>query len=408
VAALVSAGSATADVRYAAPTAIGPEPCLQNNPCDIENAIEGTAPADVENGDEIIVLPGTYSNLFELQISKAITVHGSGQPVPRLSSGDGTAVSVNHSGATLSDVEILHSSGSYGLQMLGGLVERVEVHAIGGGAGDACHVGGGTLRDSICLNERAAGNGIAYGISGLINRSSVLRNVTAVSTAPGGYGGNYLAGLQATVSVDAKNVIFSGIAGDLRADEDSMSTLTVAADHSNFAEVATGGTGAPAVTPAGTAGNQVAPPQFVDPATDDYHQAPSSPTVNAGVGDATLGAIDIDGDARTLGSAPDIGADELIPVPVDPQTTDTTAPETVIDKAPKRKSGKRKARFRFSSNEGGASFECSFDGAAFEPCSSPLKRKVTRRKHQFAVRAIDAAGNVDQTPAKTRWKVRRR
>ena len=67
----IDAGKAGADVRYAEPVGNGPEPCLQANPCEIENAIEGTAPTDVDAGDEIVVLPGSYSNLFELQISKA-------------------------------------------------------------------------------------------------------------------------------------------------------------------------------------------------------------------------------------------------------------------------------------------------------------------------------------------------
>jgi hypothetical protein len=408
---LLCASTAAGDVRYAAPTAIGPEPCLQSNPCDIEKAVEGTAPTDVDNGDEIILLPGAYSNVFEIQVSKAIFVHGSGTPVPRINTGDATGLSVNHSGATVSDLSILHSAGSFALQMNNGLVERVSARTVGAGSGVACFIGGGTLRDSTCLNERTSpGDALAYNITDA-ERSSVLRNVTAVSTAPSGYGARYAANtssLGATVTVDARNVIFSGVTADIRADEQLGSTMTLAADHSNFAEVELGGTGAASVTPAGTAGNQTDPPQFVNVAGGDLHQLPTSPTVDHGAGDPSLGARDLDGDARTLGSAPDIGADELIPVPGGPPDADVTAPETSIDQAPKRRSKKRKARFAFSSSEVGSTFECSLDGAAFKPCSSPLKRKVKRRKHRFAVRAIDAAGNVDRTPAKARWKVRKR
>jgi hypothetical protein len=36
--------------------------------------------------------------------------------------------------------------------------------------------------------------------------------------------------------------------------------------------------------------------------------------------------------------------------------------------------------------------------------SSPLKYKLKLGKFKFAVRAIDAAGNVDQTPAKKKFK----
>jgi len=35
------------------------------------------------------------------------------------------------------------------------------------------------------------------------------------------------------------------------------------------------------------------------------------------------------------------------------------------------------------------------------------KVRVKPGKHRFKVRAIDAAGNVDRTPAKARFKVRR-
>jgi len=42
---------------------------------------------------------------------------------------------------------------------------------------------------------------------------------------------------------------------------------------------------------------------------------------------------------------------------------------------------------------------------AFRPCASPKKLKAKLGKHTFAVRAIDAAGNVDPTPATRTFKV---
>jgi hypothetical protein len=88
---------------------------------------------------------------------------------------------------------------------------------------------------------------------------------------------------------------------------------------------------------------------------------------------------------------------------------DVVAPDTTIDKGPPRKTRKRVATFLFSSNEAGASFQCSLDGRPFAPCAAPLTFKVKRGKsHVFAVRAVDVAGNVDAGPAQYKWRVKRK
>jgi streptogramin lyase/subtilisin-like proprotein convertase family protein len=87
---------------------------------------------------------------------------------------------------------------------------------------------------------------------------------------------------------------------------------------------------------------------------------------------------------------------------------DIDAPETTIDKGPKRKTKKRKAKFRFSSDEPGSSFMCKLDKKEFAPCDAKEKFKVKRRKHKLRVEAIDAAGNVDPTPALHKWKVKKK
>ncbi len=55
-------------------------------------------------------------------------------------------------------------------------------------------------------------------------------------------------------------------------------------------------------------------PRFVDPDNLDYHLQAMSPCVDAGgSGDTGNGGVDLDGDPRVLGSAPDMGMDELVP-----------------------------------------------------------------------------------------------
>jgi len=88
--------------------------------------------------------------------------------------------------------------------------------------------------------------------------------------------------------------------------------------------------------------------------------------------------------------------------------SDSVPPETAITKRPKDKTKKKTATFEFTSNEPGSTFECSLDDAAFAPCASPLTEKVKKGKHSFRVRAKDAAGNVDGSPATDDWKVKKK
>jgi len=79
---------------------------------------------------------------------------------------------------------------------------------------------------------------------------------------------------------------------------------------------------------------------------------------------------------------------------------DTGAPETVIVSGPPASSGDTTPSFAFASNEAGARFECSLDHAAFAPCTSPRTvGPLAPGSHTFSVRARDAAGHVDASPA---------
>jgi subtilisin-like proprotein convertase family protein len=130
----------------------------------------------------------------------------------------------------------------------------------------------------------------------------------------------------------------------------------------------------------------------VDEADETYSLSLTAPTGDATVGSpASAGVTIVDDDEPGPGGG----------------SVDTRAPETKIDNGPKRKTRKHKAKLKFSADEQ-ATFECSLDSKTnFEPCTSPQKYKgLDDGKHKFFVRATDAAGNVDQTPAKRKWKVR--
>ncbi|MGH3060334.1 MAG: Ig-like domain-containing protein, partial [Gaiellaceae bacterium] len=87
-------------------------------------------------------------------------------------------------------------------------------------------------------------------------------------------------------------------------------------------------------------------------------------------------------------------------------TLDTTAPQTTIDSNPTDPTSSTGADFTFSASEGGSSFECRLDGGAWGACTSPQSYAgLSDGSHTFGVRATDAVGNQDGSPATYTWLV---
>jgi hypothetical protein len=92
---------------------------------------------------------------------------------------------------------------------------------------------------------------------------------------------------------------------------------------------------------------------------------------------------------------------------------DTTPPETFILAGPAEGSvvGSGNSIFSFTGTDDTTLsallfYECSLDGAAFSICTSPASyTSLADGTHTFAVRAVDADGNIDQTPASLTWTV---
>ncbi|WP_395814992.1 adventurous gliding motility protein AgmC [Archangium minus] len=85
---------------------------------------------------------------------------------------------------------------------------------------------------------------------------------------------------------------------------------------------------------------------------------------------------------------------------------DSAAPDTTITSGPVGTTSENSATFTFDSNEPGVTYECSLDGADFAPCLSPVTfTGLSEGEHTVRVRARDAAGNVDATPATRTWTV---
>jgi hypothetical protein len=106
---------------------------------------------------------------------------------------------------------------------------------------------------------------------------------------------------------------------------------------------------------------------------------------------------------------PDTPPDTPPGTPPDTTRPDSTPPDTRIDAGPTKVKLGKSASFSFSSPDSGSHFECAVDKAAFAACTSPTQvTKPKKGKHTFSVRAVDAAGNVDPSPATQDFTVKKK
>ena len=392
---LVAPAAASADVRYASPAGDG-NACSSGVPCSLQRAVEFAG-----SGDEVAVLSGTYTESDELDVTGPIVVHGiAGQPAPVVVSTAATAVDVSSPGAELRRMELVHFGSGDALLLDDGVASQIVARTTS--SGFACQVRGATLQQSLCSSTGAGGSGAGMTVTTGYEISN-LRHVTAIGAGPGGRGlevGGETGGIADLRGID---VIARASAVDIESRTDGASIASIGLDFSNYGSSSLVGTNAFATAP-GIAYNQTDTPVFADPEAGDFHEHPDSPTIDRGTGYAQLDDEDVDGEPRIQGYGIDIGADEFL---VGPPPSDTNPPDTRILKGPSRKTSHHHASFKFGTSEPAqAIFMCSVDGAPFKQCKSPHRVRVKRGRHAFRVLSIDAAGNVDPTPALRAWRVR--
>lgn len=177
------------------------------------------------------------------------------------------------------------------------------------------------------------------------------------------------------------------------------------------AELANGGS----VSFAQSEPNIDADPLFTSDLLGEFSLRPGSPAIDSSFSPALAAGestTDLAGNPRVLDgngdgdAARDMGAFEAPAVPVPP---DTTPPNTVILPGAKHKlkAGPHGYLFKasFTATEAASSFQCRVDTGKFASCSSPFQKRLAAGVHVFEVRAVDAAGNVDPTPAKESIRV---
>lgn len=532
---LLSASMATAATRYAAPGGTGADPCADpGDPCSIYTAAHYAAPGTtIEAGDVVELAPGTYSEADGdlgptdmIQPPPAVVVRGEpGAPRPVIvleSNSAGWGAFFIGPGAEVFDVEVRNQavSGS-AIANQGGVFSRVIARSTVS-TSFTCTSFEGTMLSSACINQ-AGGTAIGVSVATAAGtHASNLRNSTFIATGPGSVGMDFayfasspgvigsVYGVGIIAKGEAKDVIARGL--ELSGGNGATTLIELLASDYATTDTKTTGTGTAVVTPAGTNGNITALPLL---AADNVHQLPGSPTVDKGAVDGASDPLDIDSQAREIGLAPDIGADELgnpttTSVSCNPATLTAGAstcliavedvgtaltqpgetvsialtsgltassscaltpvnearstcsvvastvagalgaqtvtatyagdaghegskgqsaltieaaalsggggtgggngkgnppPNTQLKKHPPKQTTKRKAKFTFASTEASSRFECKLDKKPFRSCSSPFKKKVGLGSHKFQVRAVDAQGKADPSPAVFSWKV---
>jgi hypothetical protein len=356
--ATASAETRIADPLQAAGVQIGD--CTQNDPNPMNNCSVNGAATAAQNGDDVLLKPGTFGTLGTVTVKTGVTMHGAGPGAgAHVMSSSDPAITLN-SGAALRDVQLQIPSGDTFAALTvnaGSIVERVRVEG-NGGTNVACNLSGGAIlvRDTICYTPADNGRALEAG-TGAGASVVTLRNVTAAGdTANGGNGVRALAAGASSMTMYLTNVIArgdnAGANRDVAAGNDGMAPVSIIADHSNYSNLTMSPAFCCTITNpfASGNGNTTTNPTFVDEPNGNFDQAPTSfPTINFGtsadVNGFGLGAFDYFGGARCTDGAPDIGADELAgttcptaTIPTPPATTPT--PPRKCKKGRKLKKGK--------------------------------------------------------------------
>jgi hypothetical protein len=345
---LLCAASAGAAVRFAAPTGAGPNPC---NPtaCSLKVAIDGA-----QDGDEVVVGPGFYAQATTISVAKAINVGGSIETTQPTVGLKGVQFEVRNPGAVVHDLRftLTESAMARPFVMFAGTAERIVADPGGRGA-DACLVGDGVLRDSLCVEGLSVGGETAGA------HEVTLAGVTADPVLLSASSGEQLAAsIVDTIAYPAPRP-FTSKAG-IQIDASTGGSVTAVIRNSNFNEVETSlSTGtAFTYTAAGTNGNQIAPPQLVDPVHGDFRPLSTSPTIDAGVTDPSIGSFDVFGlprvQPRCIGGTPipDIGAYEFQPTEACPGRQGPASGPAPVSPVPKKQLRIGKPRLKLDKSKG--------------------------------------------------------
>lgn len=295
--------AAAAAARYASPSGSGTA-CTQTLPCSLSTAISGAS-----SGDDVFA----FANLGDYNLSSGINT-SAGVPI-HIHGFNGRARLIFASGglrlmAGTADGLYLEtdsdSSTTFALDTSAASADRVFAKQAFS-SGNACYMDGATLRDSICWAP-GAGLGMETDSSNTMRNDTIVGGTEAAIKAFGRHGCSCTSATDTLVNVIARS---AAAGADLEANSDGTATANINASYSNYATTSTTGTiSMDHIT--GDATDQSASPAFVNASAGDFHEAPSSPTIGAGLNAPANGATDLDGNPRELNGKTDIGAYEFV------------------------------------------------------------------------------------------------
>jgi MYXO-CTERM domain-containing protein len=287
----------------------------------------------------------------------------------------------------------------------------VDADSTSGGSASGDAPGGGGGGGTVIVSSSSV-SAITISANGGAGGTQLLNSATEAEGPGGGGGGGYVA-----VKAGVNASVLGGVAGTTSAP--SLNEFPV--------NGATNGN-------AGSVSNAAFTPAYcVDASVPDTTIAthPNDPT-NDATGDFTFTSDDpaatfecqLDGGAYAACSATyatgtlaegshtlNVRAKDTVGnVDATPATftwkVDLTAPETTIATKPSDPTTDTTGDFTFTANEPNVTFACNLDGAGFTSCTAAFTTAaLAPGQHDIAVRATDAAGNTDATPATFTWNV---
>lgn len=405
IAALLAPASAVAASRYVAPGGGTVPGCSQATPCSLEYGISAAAP-----GDEVVVGPGDYTVAETIETETPLFIHGApGSVKPRIFAADKAAFR-SFAPQHIADLEFetTHNGGEGTIFVPadGTVLERLKLIARGSESLGLRPGNNFTLANSLVLAEGDA-EAVGIFIQGTGSGQVQLRNDTIVADGIEAIAfAAFLIPKDSTLTVEGVNTIAAGGRLDVsmsKSSEATGATATARFDHSNFdtteGEVS-------------SVNGQTAAPQFTPVNPRGFEQAPTSPTIDAGLTDAANGPADLNGSPRALPrelsctqpeiAITDIGAYEFVPLPL------TCVPQTKITRLKKLRRGGVKLRFKATGIKEKPTFKCRVDKRRWRKCASPKTyKRLKPGRHVIKVRAFTATAS-DQTPAKRKFRIKPR